>query len=46
MPALRNGRRKLFPIRLVGVDRLEKWKCLATDHDAIEAAFADLRATA
>ena len=58
------GRRKLFPIRLVSVGRLEKWKCFATDpdedlaaevrsyhlpdfsnwkdHDAFEAAFADL----
>ncbi len=59
-----DGRRKLFPIRLVSVSRLEKWKCFATDpdedlaaevrayhipdfsnwkdHDAFEAAFADL----
>ena len=61
---LSGGHRKLFPIRLVNVGRLEKWKCLATDpdedlaaevrsyhipdfsnwkdHDAFEAAFADL----
>ena len=61
---LRENRQKLFPIRLVNMTRLEKWKCLATepdedlaaevrsyhipnfshwkDHDAFEAAFADL----
>jgi hypothetical protein len=34
---LRDQLRKLFPIRLVSIGRLEKWKCLA-----FESAFADL----
>ena len=34
----REGRRKLFPIRLVSFSRLEKWRCLATDPDEDLAA--------
>lgn len=34
----RDNRRKLFPIRLVSMPRLEKWQCLATDPDEDIAA--------